>query len=94
MLASLWTFAILTAISATLTIFKQPVLDKFSKESAISLDLQLIASAVISSIQILKILAFVCFKRCIEFSVLMLIVITELLLSMIAGIVMAFLGQG
>ena len=94
MLVSVWTFAILTAISSTLTIFKLPILDKLGKDSAISPDLHLIAGAVISTIQLLKILAFVCLKKCIDFSVLMLTVIAELLLSIVAGIVMAFLGEG
>ena len=96
LLVCVWTFALVTAAIAVMVILHKPVLEKLEleegdEEAEIKFELELIVGITLAAVQVLKVCAFGCCKRCISFGVLILGVVVELLIVIIAGIVMAVL---
>ena len=79
-------------IIGVVTILKRPVFDKLedNDESDVALDLSLVSGAISGCIQLLKICAFTCCKRCVRFEILITLVLVELVLVTLTGLVMVF----
>ena len=79
-------------IIGVVTILKRPVFDKIDDddESEVTLDLSLVSGAISGCIQLLKICASTCCKRCIRFEILITLVLVELVLVALTGLGMAF----